>query len=39
MNNGQQSGAMSKAKGSIAVSIFGILPSVGGKYKRWGIKC
>lgn len=25
MNNGQQSGAMSKAKGSIAVSIFGIL--------------
>lgn len=25
MDNGQQSGAMSKAKGSIAVSIFGIL--------------
>ena len=25
MNNGQQSGAMSKAKGSIALSIFGIL--------------
>lgn len=25
MNNGQQSGAMSKAKGSIAISIFGIL--------------
>lgn len=25
MNNGQQSGAMSKVKGSIAVSIFGIL--------------
>ena len=25
MNNGQQSGTMSKAKGSIAISIFGIL--------------